>query len=260
MRFAICDDDRSCLMEYGGLLQSILNKHNLAVSIECYDNYKALMFELEGEEGIDVLFLDINMPDVNGIEVASQIRQRQLDCEIIFLTVSRSHMLSAFDYGAFHYIIKGDTSKDKLEEICLKVAERVTRRKQESITVSCAGETHVIPLEEIKYFEVCNSVIIVHYNDTYFEFYSTMGKIENNLLGRGFVRSHRSYLVNLSHVRTMIRQTLELSGGIEIPVGRKYADDVRALVQKQGELSVEKLDKIRANRVPEPLHGSGAAV
>ncbi len=242
MKIAICDDEMQDLSEYRKRIAGILEKNKIVAKIELFQSAKELMFAMEDEaEEIDVLFLDINMPEMSGVEVAHWIREKKLTCEIIFLTVSREHMLSAFDVGALHYVVKGLMDGAKLEEICLKAVEKVSTRNKEVITVSCAGESRRIPIEDILYFEVQNYIIIVYYGDTKFEFYSTLGKIENQLLSRGFVRTHRSYLVNLQQVRAVMRQELELTNGEKVPVGRKYAEEVRLLLQKQSESKVDEI-------------------
>ena len=235
MRIAICDDERQVLTKYKEVLTAIFTKNKIVAKVDLFNSADSLMFALEDSDyPVDIVFLDINMPDTNGIDLARQIREKKIQCEIIFLTISQEHMLNAFDVGAFHYIVKDVTSSEKLEEICVQVAKKVNRDKTEVITVSCAGENRIIPIKDILYFEVRNYIIIVHYEDTLFEFYSTMGKIENSLLGHGFVRTHRSFLVNLSHIRSMMRQELELSDGSVIPIGRKYLTDLRTQMQRDG--------------------------
>ena len=235
MRIAICDDEKQALTKYREVLTNILIKHKIAAKIDLFSNADSLLFALgDSDNPIDIVFLDINMPIINGVELAHLIREKCIPCEIIFLTVSQEHMLNAFDVGAFHYIVKDITPPEKLEEICVQVAEKVSNEKQEVISVSCAGENKIILIQDILYFEVKNYIIIVHYGNTSFEFYSTMGKIENNLIRHGFARIHRSYLVNLSHVRSVVRQELELSDGTIIPIGRKYLSDLREQMQYYG--------------------------
>lgn len=232
MKVAICDDNAEFLREYKRVLATIIEKHDIPAEIELFQHGRELMFAMEDEENpVDLVFLDIGMPEIDGIELAHWIRKKGINCEIIFLTASQSHMLNAFDVGAFHYIVKNQTSPEKLESICMRAFDKIGKSMAEVITVSCAGETRRIPLQEIRYFEVQNYIILVHYGENAFEFYSTLGKIENTLLGKGFARTHRSYLVNLAHVRTLMRQELELSDGTRVPVGRKYAEELKKLSQ-----------------------------
>ena len=234
MKVAICDDNLKCLDEYRGKLTAIFEENKIAATVMSYQTCKELMFAMEGDSTkADVIFLDINMPFMNGMEVAHWLRVREISCEIVFLTVSQTHMLDAFDVSAFHYVIKDVTPPEKLEEICVRAAGKVGKQKQEFITVACAGESRRISIRDILYFEVQNYIIIVHYGDEKFEFYSTLGKLENTLGGHGFVRTHRSYLVNLDHIHALMRQELELENGSKIPVGRKYAEEIKKMLQER---------------------------
>ena len=232
LKLAICDDEHSSLLEYRSMLELIFKKHDINVQIELFYNCKELMFAMEDEKDeIDLVFLDINMPEMNGIEMAHWIRENQFRCDIIFLTASQIHMFDAFDVGALHYIVKGITKAEKIEEICLKAADIISKRKNEFVTVTCAGESRVVSVPNILYFEVQNYIIVIHYENESFEFYSTLGKIENALAGRGFVRAHRSYLVNVGHIKSLSRQEMLLTNGESIPVGRKYVEEIRQYIQ-----------------------------
>jgi len=232
LKLAICDDDRSSLLEHRSMLELIFKKNDIKVQIELFYNCKELAFALEDEEDkIDLVFLDINMPEMSGVEMAHWIREKNCRCDIIFLTASQSHMLDAFDVGALHYIVKNLTPYEKIEEICLKAAALISKRKNEVITVTCAGESRVVSVPNVLYFEVQNYVIVIHYENERFEFYSTLGKIENSLIGRGFVRVHRSYLVNVAHIKALYRQEVTLSNGASIPVGRKFVEEIRQYIQ-----------------------------
>ena len=234
MKIAICDDEFHYLQEYFEKFTSIFEANEISAQIMLFNNCTELMFALEDEKKeIDIVFLDINMPCMNGMEMARWIREKQYLCEIIFLTISPNHMLSAFDVGALHYIVKGVTTPEKLADICLMAASVVDKRKSEVITASCAGETRVIPIKDIFFFEVRNYIIVVHYSGNEFEFYSTLGKIENALMGHGFLRVHRSFLVNTRHIRSIVRQELALFNGAVVPIGRKYLEDIRRVMHSR---------------------------
>jgi len=241
MRLAICDGEIESIVEYKQILAEIMEKNGIPVTMSVYSNCSELKFAFEeNEKGIDVLFIDINMSEISGIEMAQWVREKGILCEVIFLTASRTqkHILQAFDVDAFHYVIKRETSLEKLEEICVRVAQKVDKRTKEVITMSCAGESRMIPIQNILYFEVRNYIITVYYeNEEKFEFYSTLGKIENVLIGRGFVRVHRSYLVNWDQVRLVSRKEIELSKGKTIPIGRKYADELAEMIKERDKVS-----------------------
>lgn len=236
MNIAICDDNPVHLTEYKGRITAILEKNQIAARVMPFSSCHELMFAMEeNDTSFDILYLDIHMDGMDGMEMATWVRERNFQCEIVFITVSQNHMLSAFDVHAYHYVVKERTTDAKFSEILLKVVAHAQKKKQQVLTVTCAGESRMIPISEILYFEVQNYIIVVHYGDhESFEFYSTLGKIENALLGHGFLRVHRSYLINLNQMRGFVRQEVLLSDGAKIPVGRKYTDQLRQEILKEG--------------------------
>ena len=95
------------------------------------------------------------------------------------------------------------------------------------MSLSCAGETRNIPLTDILYFEVIRRIITVHYGSEAFEFYSTMGKLENMLSQKGFVRIHRAFIVGHRHVASIKNNEVVMRDGTRLPVGRTYLKKLR---------------------------------
>lgn len=228
MRIAICDDERSDLANLGEKIDLLSRRHNVAAELEYYSSGAELLFLLEDSVSHpSIIYLDILMPGLNGIQIARELRKRQYRGEIIFISFSEQYAIDAFDVDALHYIIKAKTEEDKFEEIFLKATERAAKRGREVITVSCAGDNRVIPVEDILYFEVSKYVVTVNFGAETFEFYSTLGKIENGLIGRGFIRVHRAFLVAKKSIKEINRQEILLVNGARIPVGRNYWHSIK---------------------------------
>nr|WP_276008693.1 LytTR family DNA-binding domain-containing protein [Aequitasia blattaphilus] len=99
---------------------------------------------------------------------------------------------------------------------------------KEYISVNCAGENRNIDIEDIKYFKVDLRVITVYYKKSdSFEFYSTLGKIENMIGAYGFIKIHRSVLVNVAYVKTFTSSEVTLKDGTELPVSRQGVKQLR---------------------------------
>jgi len=229
LKIAICDDNPNALIKYSEQLNMIAEKSAIDIHISTYSSGKEILFDWEDEKRkADVLYLDINMDEINGIETAIRLRKMECNCEIIFLTASQSHMLEAFDVGAFHYVIKDYISESKFQEIFLRVAEKLEQKKKEYITFSCAGENRNIWIDTIRYFKVDVRVITVYFgNNESFEFYSTIGKVENALCARGFVRIYRSVLINIAYVKSAVPTEVVMMDGTRLPVGRSYWKELK---------------------------------
>jgi len=229
MVIAICDDNESDRKNCRKQLEQIAGMHNLDVEFMFYQNGEDMLFHIEDAKNQpNIIFLDMRMGGVSGDEIARQLRSRGVTSEIIFFTVSKEYYTSAFDVKALHYVVKGETSNEKLEDIFLQAVQAVQEKQSEYIICAGAGEFRNIEIKKIRYFQVMKRIITVHYNQSEeFSFYSTIGKIELRLQEYGFVKIHRSYLVSLFHIRTITFKEVVLNNGEVLPVGRSCYSDLK---------------------------------
>ena len=229
MKVAFCDDSKKDILFYSGLVSGICRRYEIALLTEEYADGKQLLFELEDQSWApDLIYLDIGMPGQSGMETARQLRASGCGSEIIFLTVSdvTDTILRAFDVDAFNYIIKKKTGEQRFEDVFLRACERCRSKKQETLLFSCAGESRRVAVRDISYFEVRNHCIAVHYGSETFEFYSTIGKVENILSRYGFVRVHRSFLAAAGKILRYTGNQITLRDGSVIPEGRSYQKQI----------------------------------
>ena len=223
MRIVICDDnpiERNSLLD---VTTDISNSEGYDTEFEVFENAKQMLFEVEDKlELIDIMLLDINMPGISGMEAASKLRSNGYIGEIVFSTVSKNHMLGAFDVRAFNYIVKGETDSAKTVKIIKDVLEIASEKSKEYMLFTGIGEYRNIAINDIKYFEVRGKIITVYYGSKSFEFISTIGKLENLLFTKGFLRVHRSFLVSLQYIKTFTYEEITLLDRTVISVGRKY--------------------------------------
>jgi len=214
---------------YLNLVENIAEKNGIETSISTYTSANEIIFDWEEKEKYaDILYLDIHMDGIDGMELAQKLREKGCRTEIVFLTKDRGQMHDAFDVEAFHYVVKNDTPSEKFEEIFIRLADKIGQKRKEYITFSCAGENRNILIDSIRYFQVDIRVITVYYNsDEYFEFYSTMGKIENALCSKGFIRIYRSILVNTAYIQSATPNEAVMMDGTRLPVGRSYWKDLK---------------------------------
>lgn len=240
MNFFLCDDDKEILDLYAEKIKSFCKRYDMPCKISLYSDGERLLFNFNPNTFRGVLFLDIRMPGIDGISVAKKLKEEGSKCELIFLTISKEHYLNAFDVGAFNYLVKDSTTDQRFEEVLENAIEAVRLKEQERILFSSAGEYRSIAIKDIQYFEVIQRVITVHYegNKT-FDFYTSIGKLETQLIGRNFIRIHRSYLVALSQIHKLTAKQVELSNGETLPIGRKYQQEAKAAFSQQS--GIEKL-------------------
>lgn len=229
MVIAICDDNESDRMKCKKYLEQFADIHSIEVEFIFYQRGEELLFHVQDAKNQpDIIYLDMRMGGIPGDEIAKQLRNRGVTSELVFFTVSKDYYTSAFDVKALHYIVKGETSKDKFEEIFLKAVEAVREKQTEYIVCAGAGEFRNIEIKKIRYFQVIKRIITVYYGlSEEFSFYSTIGKIELRLHGYGFVRIHRAYLVSLFHISTISFKEVVMYNGQVLPVGRSYYPELK---------------------------------
>lgn len=233
MRFFLCDDTQEMRAVYEEKIKEICSKHNIDFEIVSYYSGEQMLFDYENQNSFNgVIFLDINMPEINGITVSQRLQQMGCLGEIIFLTVSESHFLQAFDVGATNYIVKGKTTAKRFENILLNAVNTVSDRQEEFMVFTCAGERRSVRIRDITYFEVTKRIMTVHYKgDETFSFLSSIGMIEDQLFHKGFVRIHRAFLVSVRHIEKVSYTELTLRNNTSLPVGRKYYARIKSALE-----------------------------
>ncbi len=233
MIIAVCDDNEKERHECSNKIESMLKDEHTNIDIRLYSNGKQMLFEFDSDENMpDILFLDILMPDMSGIEVANRLRTRGFDGEIIFLTQSENYWKPAFDVHAYHYIVKNDCTEEKFHAILNDAVKTVLEKNEDCILFSSCGETLSIRLRDIYYFEVRGRIIVVFYTGGSFEFYSSLSKLEEQLSNRNFIRIHRSYLVSVSYIAKAFYNSVILKNNTKLPVGRAYKNIVSKMFEK----------------------------
>ncbi len=223
----LCDDDSKILENYQTMLEQIANKHQLDLSFRCFGSAEAMLFALEDNNHADIVYLDVQMDGLNGIEAAKKLRAMGSQAQIIFLTNSREYVFDSFDAAPLQYLLKGGFTDEKFEQVFLKAVQLSSQNVGELFECMRGAERITIPIRQIAYFEVAKRIITVHYKGGKFDFYSSMDELENRLLKKGFVRTHRSFLVNLARIRRLGQDDLELTCGDHVPLGRTHVKQVK---------------------------------
>jgi DNA-binding LytR/AlgR family response regulator len=227
MKVLICDDDKAYANKCKTHLIALAAKHNIELEIEIVESGDKLVFFMDTKYArADLIYMDYNMPGLNGVQTARLLRENGFVADIVFNTKDESHALEGYDVNALDYLIKGKFDKEKFENVFLKAVHRLRRRNSEIMTFTHRGEQRNIRIDDILYFEVQQQKVIVHYlkgdKTEKFEFYSTLTQISNQLSDNGFYRSHRSYLVALKYIYRKTSSQIEMINGEIIPIGREY--------------------------------------
>ena len=237
MRIAICDDEKN-------IRELIGNK-----VVKQYPD-EELVFFSSGEElllsdmHIDILFLDIQMSGKDGMETARELRKKDKNMILIFVTAVEEYVFQAFDVGAFHYIVKpindakfADVLRRAADECNSQSSNTKAKESEERYLMINSGGAHIkVILEDIVYAEIFNRKIVIHkLNDT-IEYYGKMSDLES-LAGDSFFRPHRAYLINFKYVEKYNASTVYLENGSVLMAKQNYPEFVKRYmkyIQRRG--------------------------
>ena len=223
MLILICDDSGKDRQSCRGLLSEYERIRKAELTVREYASGTELLADAEDiTEHADLIYIDVAMKEKSGIDTAMKLRSLGYTGAIVVYTSTPDYAIDAYDFEAFHYVVKGVTGKSKFFEILDRVRLRQAQGEKEVLVLSCAGENRCIQIDQILFFEIDQRIITVHDTGGTFSFYSTMSHLEEQLYGKGFVRTHKSYLVNRRYLAKINSQQAVLTDGTNLPVGRKY--------------------------------------
>ena len=238
MQIAVCDDDRAMQEILRSKIEKICREKGTACQVRCYSSGEEL---LSSGEKPDLLFLDIQMPGMDGMDAAEELRRRQWDTILVFVTALSEYVYDAFDVGAFHYLVK-PFRDEKLEAVLIRASEQYEKQRQAArreegggavILVKRGGVSTAVPVESIIYAEVFNRKITLHTTNGTMEYYGKLTDLSQKV-GSRFYRTHRAYLVNLRYVEKYDAMTIWLEQG-KVPVSKKqFAGFVKRYMQYIG--------------------------
>ncbi len=233
LHFAVCDDEPYMLDRLSAQISECL------AELGCRD-FRLARFSsgqalLEAGERFDLVFLDVQMDPPDGLETAKALRRRGDGCLVVFLTVLRERVFDAFEVRAFDYLVK-PASPERLRRTLERALEDLDRRQARTLLVQRGTAREVVPLDEIVYCEVMGRKVYLHREDGgVLDYYDKLADLDRRL-GSGFFRCHRSYLVNLDHVRGCGGGQVRLSGGGAVPVSRlREGELTQALLRRMRE-------------------------
>ncbi|WP_018589547.1 LytR/AlgR family response regulator transcription factor [Terrisporobacter glycolicus] len=231
LNICLCDDEIDVLDCYSHKINEISYKHNYAFKIETFRNGESLIFDIEEDPNrFNIIIIDIIMKSINGIDTAKILRNRGYSGIIIFLTSSKEFALDSFEVEPLNYILKDD-SNNRFEDIFLKAAAQVDKNCNKNIIISSKNQNKVVNLDRILYMESLNKKAILHniYGERE-EVNIVFKNIYEKIKEHGFIRCHKSYIINIEYVKSFNNLECRLQGGVTVPIGRKYLKDFKNMI------------------------------
>ena len=214
MRIAICDDEERYRVELKTILDKLLV--NAEYDIDTFDNGNRLT-ESFAAQAYDLVFLDIEMPAVDGITLAKRLRSVSEKVFIVFLTSHVEYAIEGYEVNALRYLTK-PVDVEKLKEVIRYVQERQGSSRQ--IIIKEDGEELLIDINDVIYMESENQNVRIITSTGEHSIRYNIGDFEDQLRNDGFFRIHRGYLISLSKVKKLSKNDVIMDGDIILPVSR----------------------------------------
>ena len=222
MNIALCDDNPTFLKLFHQKIQTSAAKFDWICEYRFYHNSHQL---LDADlSTTDILFLDIDMPEINGIAAGRILRDQYPDLIIVYVTGYVQYARDGYSVAAFRYLLK-DSLDEELTD-CLKDIQQKLYAQQKSITIRGVEYIRQTRLQDILYLEgTSQRHVIVHTRQWDAECLGRLSDYENELHNQGFLRIQRSFLVNMLHIDLIKNYQVHLSNGKKLKVPeRSYAN------------------------------------
>lgn len=225
LNIAICDDEKYYRNYVENVVRDYLVKENVLFQIELFEDGRDFCNVDENIHKFDIIFLDIDMKEMNGMETAYSIRKKNMEMDIVFITVMPDYVFEGYKVSAVRYIMKKEI--DKLLPECLGDILRKRKFSGQKMEFSFVGGKRAVFLNDILYIESKSHKLQFTGKVGVLYMYGQINEVESKIADFNFVRCHQSFLVNLEHIEQINNYLICLSDGSEIPVSRPRYPEVK---------------------------------
>lgn len=249
MKIVICEDE---LVYQVAIRQAIKHWQDASghndMEIFLYHSSEELLDQFEQKMEVDLLFIDIQFPgELNGIDLARKIRETHHDVTIVFCTNYSEYVYDGYTVNALRFLKKPIVEND-IYFCCNYVYNRLVIRSSNSLTIFSSGKRYALRYTEIRYLEVKahNLYISTTLRPSPFKINAQLSDIMTELPKALFVLCHRSFAINIAHIRMITRTECLLLNNESIPISRTYIAEVNRAFDRyhQGGISRDDLDDI----------------
>lgn len=224
IHIAICDDENKICEWYSDRIKAILCKENVSVDVSLYCDSRQF-FEILKHTMYDIVFLDIDMPEISGLQIAEEMMRLCKKPLLVFVTNQDALVYQSFQYHPFGFIRKS-CFDDEIEGVLLSAIKEILKEDLRFI-FRFESETMSLLVSEIIYFEASGNYLIIHTKNDKYRCRDTMTNVEIELSAKGFIRSHKGFLLNQEAVFRIGNDTITLLDGNVLPIGRSKKDAVK---------------------------------
>ena len=223
-KFAICDDEITELKYLSSLLTEWAKQRGHILNISTFESAESYLFDYAENKDYDIILLDIEMNGknpqghkMNGVELAKVIREYNNKIQIIFITGFPDYIVEGYEVAALHYLMK-PVNETKLFSVLDRACINLNKPER-AVMLDIGGETVRIKTGEIISVEAFGHSVMVQTGEKNFKAKIPISAIEK-LLGEGFIRCHRSYIIGLKYAKRITKTEVILDNNKSVPLSR----------------------------------------
>lgn len=226
IRIALCDDEPEVCAGVEALLQKILTEAGHEYLIDIFSTGGEICRKIT-KGAYDLLFLDIEMPDKNGVEVGSFIRETLQDeiIQIAYISAKEGYAMELFDYRPLNFLIK-PIDEEKLKKVIRKYLV-IFDQENDSFRYKKGYDYYSLPLSDVLYLEGRGRKVTVVTGDGTDEFYDSMERIYSSIKKHRFLFIHKSIIVNYKYIKRINYESVLMADGRELPISQSRRKEIR---------------------------------
>ena len=223
LNIAVCDDEAAQIEYLSSLVEQWAASTGNVVMLKSFVSAESFLFEYAENKNYDILLLDIQMKEIDGIGLAKEVRKHSKDTQIVFVTGYDKYISEGYDVQALHYLMK-PVSFGKISEVLSRAAGNLGRVSP-AVLINANGENVKLTLSDIFCVEAVGHTLKITCANGDISVNQSLSSFKSNI-GNDFIYTHRSFIVNLEHVRRITKTDVILDNGKAVPVSRRMFDDI----------------------------------
>lgn len=231
LQIAICDDETLLLNEIQRTTEDCLVKQHVFPVLSAYTDGKALLYDIQDGKFFDLLLLDIEMPDISGMELARRIHALLPDALIIFVTAHYKYAVDAYELQIFRYIPKNQL-KERLPHALKDAVLLLEIQNTDSYIINSQNRLERIPFKEIFYIEKQGKNALFHTASGTRRIRKSLAEVFNELHSEEFYFIERGFIVNLRHISSISRTDCILTDETHLPISQSRLAEFKKKLNK----------------------------